>query len=126
MFSATASCAGWIGRARRKFSSPSRIQESKYQESQAMVSWFTSIDRKSTRLNSSHLVISYAVFCLKKKNIKQGRYSFQYTQAEHCFVFCSLLTDLVVLITKIGIVHARLTILHWSVLLTFSDISRDA
>src|SRR5688500_10140710 len=28
------------------------------------------LDRKSTRLNSSHLVISYAVFCLKKKNIK--------------------------------------------------------
>src|SRR3989454_6445406 len=27
----------------------------------------TAIDRKSTRLNSSHLVISYAVFCLKKK-----------------------------------------------------------
>src|SRR5256885_7451509 len=27
-------------------------------------------DRKSTRLNSSHLVISYAVFCLKKKTIK--------------------------------------------------------
>src|SRR2546426_3689160 len=26
------------------------------------------VDRKSTRLNSSHLVISYAVFCLKKKN----------------------------------------------------------
>src|SRR5258705_5467049 len=26
-------------------------------------------DRKSTRLNSSHLGISYAVFCLKKKNI---------------------------------------------------------
>src|SRR5437899_6125569 len=28
-------------------------------------------DRKSTRMNSSHLAISYAVFCLKKK--KQGR-----------------------------------------------------
>src|SRR5688500_19656952 len=27
------------------------------------------VDRKSTRLNSSHLVISYAVFCLKKKMI---------------------------------------------------------
>src|SRR5256885_9529487 len=27
------------------------------------------IDRKSTRLNSSHLVISYAVFCLKKKKM---------------------------------------------------------
>src|SRR2546426_8794319 len=29
-------------------------------------------DRKSTRLNSSHLVISYAVFCLKKKNRCMG------------------------------------------------------
>src|SRR5256885_5570130 len=28
------------------------------------------LDRKSTRLNSSHLVISYAVFCLKKKKIR--------------------------------------------------------
>src|SRR2546426_8492250 len=28
---------------------------------------FAATDRKSTRLNSSHLVISYAVFCLKKK-----------------------------------------------------------
>src|SRR2546426_4305295 len=30
-------------------------------------------DRKSTRLNSSHLVISYAVFCLKKKKKKLNR-----------------------------------------------------
>src|SRR2546426_8987938 len=29
--------------------------------------WRWCADRKSTRLNSSHLVISYAVFCLKKK-----------------------------------------------------------
>src|SRR5256885_3821713 len=29
-------------------------------------------DRKSTRLNSSHLVISYAVFCLKKKKSHDG------------------------------------------------------
>src|SRR5256885_11966756 len=34
------------------------------------------VDRKSTRLNSSHLVISYAVFCLKKKK-------HQYT-THHC------------------------------------------
>src|SRR5258708_9661950 len=27
-------------------------------------------DRKSTRLNSSHQIISYAVFCLKKKNMR--------------------------------------------------------
>src|SRR5688500_19814387 len=42
--------------------------------------WFTNddtyycllniVDRKSTRLNSSHLVISYAVFCLNKKKSK--------------------------------------------------------
>src|SRR5205807_9649022 len=32
-----------------------------------------SIDRKSTRLNSSHLVISYAVFCLKKKKKKKKK-----------------------------------------------------
>src|SRR2546426_10995223 len=31
-----------------------------------------SADRKSTRLNSSHLVISYAVFCLKKKKRPRG------------------------------------------------------
>src|SRR5947208_12469036 len=29
-------------------------------------------DRKSTRLNSSHQIISYAVFCLKKKNNKRN------------------------------------------------------
>src|SRR5256885_1162307 len=32
-------------------------------------------DRKSTRLNSSHLVISYAVFCLKKKHSSSSRRS---------------------------------------------------
>src|SRR5688500_19984883 len=35
----------------------------------AFVSRPDRIDRKSTRLNSSHLVISYAVFCLKKKTL---------------------------------------------------------
>src|SRR2546430_8816565 len=33
-----------------------------------MAKMLTTIDRKSTRLNSSHSQISYAVFCLKKKN----------------------------------------------------------
>src|SRR2546426_6334899 len=33
----------------------------------AMIEEIMQEDRKSTRLNSSHLVISYAVFCLKKK-----------------------------------------------------------
>src|SRR5438552_8430094 len=31
-------------------------------------------DRKSTRLNSSHQIISYAVFCLKKKTRQRRRY----------------------------------------------------
>src|SRR2546426_3450683 len=35
------------------------------------------LDRKSTRLNSSHLVISYAVFCLKKKmKYSESAYSY--------------------------------------------------
>src|SRR3989475_3180751 len=33
------------------------------------------LDRKSTRLNSSHSQISYAVFCLKKKKIKRAEYT---------------------------------------------------
>src|SRR2546426_2647112 len=37
----------------------------------ALAAAFQERDRKSTRLNSSHLVISYAVFCLKKKNLLQ-------------------------------------------------------
>src|SRR3989442_6118197 len=32
-------------------------------------------DRKSTRLNSSHVRISYAVFCLKKKNLRESHRS---------------------------------------------------
>src|SRR5699024_11803432 len=36
----------------------------------AIIYWFRLLDRKSTRLNSSHVSISYAVFCLKKKTIK--------------------------------------------------------
>src|SRR5258708_17365064 len=36
-------------------------------------------DRKSTRLNSSHQIISYAVFCLKKKN-----------QRSHLLTLCAL------------------------------------
>src|SRR5205807_4706227 len=37
---------------------------------QSMPGVLKNADRKSTRLNSSHLVISYAVFCLKKKKNK--------------------------------------------------------
>src|SRR5439155_4274947 len=39
-------------------------------------------DRKSTRLNSSHVAISYAVFCLKKK--KSSRSTIRVTRARRC------------------------------------------
>src|SRR5258708_17949295 len=39
------------------------------------------IDRKSTRLNSSHQIISYAVFCLKKKNNKRQKHTTPKTYA---------------------------------------------
>src|SRR5260221_8167282 len=42
--------------------------------------FFIQIDRKSTRLNSSHTVISYAVFCLKKKKRKKHHNSYQDAQ----------------------------------------------
>src|SRR5437773_9081552 len=39
-------------------------------------------DRKSTRLNSSHITISYAVFCLKKKKKTTLTYQYQTTDSE--------------------------------------------
>src|SRR5262245_63781853 len=41
------------------------------------------VDRKSTRLNSSHLGISYAVFCLKKKRIEDIETSLDKTDRLH-------------------------------------------
>src|SRR5437870_8096171 len=38
------------------------------------------VDRKSTRLNSSHVAISYAVFCLKKKTNKTSIHSIETTK----------------------------------------------
>src|SRR5258705_8320888 len=42
-----------------------------------------SIDRKSTRLNSSHLGISYAVFCLKKKKLISTQLNLAYFYLLH-------------------------------------------
>src|SRR5256885_7382869 len=50
----------WLGRGGRRTPLPARAPC-------LLLAW-DDRDRKSTRLNSSHLVISYAVFCLKKKN----------------------------------------------------------
>src|SRR6266540_4702324 len=40
-------------------------------------------DRKSTRLNSSHITISYAVFCLKKKKTKKKTKTKQKKKTQH-------------------------------------------
>src|SRR2546427_1926541 len=60
--------------ARMKNGTPSQRHESIWSRAAANVSTVESAatpDRKSTRLNSSHSQISYAVFCLKKKNRRQ-------------------------------------------------------
>src|SRR5256885_9978730 len=54
-------------------------------------------DRKSTRLNSSHLVISYAVFCLKKKKKKYIR-SIRHSQYP-IYITYMLLSDRALLIS---------------------------
>src|SRR5258708_16076916 len=56
--------------------------------SRSMRSSTTRADRKSTRLNSSHQIISYAVFCLKKKKQKV-KHSTDLTT--FCFISLSLL-----------------------------------
>src|SRR5256885_11075502 len=47
-------------------------------------------DRKSTRLNSSHLVISYAVFCLKKKKLVHND---DLSASSHCVRIPTHVTD---------------------------------
>src|SRR5690606_39667024 len=44
-----------------------RLIASTYEEPDQVIELYRNEDRKSTRLNSSHVKISYAVFCLKKK-----------------------------------------------------------
>src|SRR5690242_21286761 len=55
-------------RGTRLTASPSRVRPNARQK-------LPRRDRKSTRLNSSHMSISYAVFCLKKKNSHSYQYS---------------------------------------------------
>src|SRR5690554_7378046 len=54
-----------IQKALNNVKDPVKAVESLQEENQGL---HRQIDRKSTRLNSSHVRISYAVFCLKKKN----------------------------------------------------------
>src|SRR2546430_12582662 len=61
------------------------------------------LDRKSTRLNSSHSQISYAVFCLKKKKQTQNA-----------------MTDYIMCLCKCRLAHAIASLLHLSALLQWT------
>src|SRR5258708_28896955 len=50
------------------------------------------IDRKSTRLNSSHQIISYAVFCLKKKKKKNTKEKIRINKKKSC-VYVQIMQD---------------------------------
>src|SRR5256885_7272866 len=59
-------------------------------------------DRKSTRLNSSHLVISYAVFCLKKKKVVRNHRSSSGQKAHSSLLWLEIrypVTECIVAIT---------------------------
>src|SRR5690554_7195891 len=65
---------GWRLRASRKSSAIKHLSApSNNAKDLTIVCWLGDmIDRKSTRLNSSHVRISYAVFCLKKKKLRHS------------------------------------------------------
>src|SRR5690554_7184600 len=65
LFIGMGSTGGTIKEARE------RLEKEGITTNQAMVRLIHPLDRKSTRLNSSHVRISYAVFCLKKKKKTQ-------------------------------------------------------
>src|SRR5476649_1148459 len=56
------------------FRSSRQRRSARYGAVKAVERWKAKTDRKSTRLNSSHTVISYAVFCLKKKKQVLGNF----------------------------------------------------
>src|SRR5437870_6679646 len=64
------------GRQARELDPPAQAQE----------------DRKSTRLNSSHVAISYAVFCLKKKNKQRNEKSIQSNNNDDLLAQCGSLS----------------------------------
>src|SRR2546426_1414844 len=64
---------GAAGPQERRDAEPAPAEDRRRRHDGDAVAAARQADRKSTRLNSSHLVISYAVFCLKKKKKKNQR-----------------------------------------------------
>src|SRR5438477_6033777 len=59
---------------------PEALERARREDKPILLSVPRDTDRKSTRLNSSHMSISYAVFCLKKKKKKK-------IDNEHCLIY---------------------------------------
>src|SRR5256885_2912724 len=70
------------------------------------------LDRKSTRLNSSHLVISYAVFCLKKKK-----------KTKVCFETADMTTKIVESLLFVLIVLALNSLLCSPIIVTYISLA---
>src|SRR5256885_13161408 len=62
-------------------------------------------DRKSTRLNSSHLVISYAVFCLKKKKVHHHSCASHVERIERALVGAPLPISKLYLLLQLMVLH---------------------
>src|SRR5258707_3327620 len=60
------------GEMNRRFGTPENVMILRVEYRDGAIAVFDTKDRKSTRLNSSHANISYAVFCLKKKKQQQA------------------------------------------------------
>src|SRR5690349_22627904 len=69
------------------------------------------VDRKSTRLNSSHVEISYAVFCLKKKNIKRKLYPNVHFYSGLIYRAMGFSTQLIPVLFAMGRLHGGIA--HW-------------
>src|SRR3712207_8922495 len=61
-------CAEALAKLARKHRDTAMVGRSNLQQAVPITFGYKMADRKSTRLNSSHANISYAVFCFKKKN----------------------------------------------------------
>src|SRR5438132_5698600 len=72
LFRSRSSCWSKIGRRIVHLCPVDTSEAERYSRPSKSSKSTPSLDRKSTRLNSSHTVISYAVFCLKKKKKKKN------------------------------------------------------
>src|SRR5689334_14109672 len=72
--------------------------------------FYSRVDRKSTRLNSSHSSISYAVFCLKKKRHLEHNRSL-WCSIQICWQYCAVRCEFPIYRIEVNSIDARFTVL---------------